>query len=65
MYPSWDSVRLVNNCHIFQNLVSRATVMIQTDDIHPVVVQAKKNGPYLIPNNLLIPGDVSLCTRKD
>ena len=45
--------------------MSRATVMIQTDDIHPVVVQAKKNGPYLIPNNLLIPGDVSLYTRKD
>ena len=25
---------------------------IQTDDIHPVVVQPRKNGPYLVPNTL-------------
>ena len=33
---------------------------IQTDDIHPVVVQARKNGPYFVPNILLMPGDASL-----
>ena len=54
------TVRLVNDCHLFPNSVSRATVRIQTDDIHPVVVQARKNGPYLVPNTLLMPGDASL-----
>ena len=49
-------VRLVNDCHLFPNSVSRATVRIQTDDIHPVVVQARKNGLYLVPNTLLMPG---------
>ena len=40
-------VRLVNDCHFFSsNSVIMATVRIQTDDIHPVVVQARKNGPY-------------------
>ena len=33
---------------------------IQACDIHPVVVQARKNGHYLVPNTLLMPGDVSL-----
>ena len=32
-------VRMVNDCHIFPNSASWATVRIQTDDIHPVVVQ--------------------------
>ena len=50
-------VRLVNDRHLFPNSVSRATVRIQTDDIHPVVVQARKNGTYLVPNTLLMPGD--------
>ena len=36
-------VRLINDCHILPNSVSRAIVSIQTDDIHPVVVQARKN----------------------
>ena len=36
-------VRLVNDCDLFPNSVSRATVRIQTGDIHPVVVQARKN----------------------
>ena len=54
------TVRLVTDCHIFPNSVSRATVRIQTGDIHPVVVQARKNGPYLVPNTLLMPWDVSL-----
>ena len=36
-------VRLVNDCHLFPDSVSRATVRIQTDDIHSVVVQARKN----------------------
>ena len=31
---------LVNNCHLYANSVSRATVMIQTGDIHPMAVQA-------------------------
>ena len=35
-------VRLVNDCHLFPNSVSRATVRIQTDDIHPVMVHARK-----------------------
>ena len=39
-------VRLVNDCHLFPNSVNRATVRIQTSDIHPVVVQAMKNGSY-------------------
>ena len=38
---------------------------IQTDDIHPVVVQARKNGPYLVPNTLLMPGDASLYIMND
>ena len=38
---------------------------IQTDDIHPVVVQAWKNGPYLVPNTLLMPGDASLYIMND
>ena len=58
-------VRLVNDCHLFPNSVSRATVRIQTDDIHPVVVQARKNGPYLVPNILLMPGDASLYIMND
>ena len=58
-------VRLVNDCHLFPNSVSRATVRIQTDDIHPVVVQARKNGPYLVPNTLLMPGEGSLYIMID
>ena len=58
-------VRLVNDCHLFPNSVSRATVRIQTDDIHPVVVQARKNGPYLVPNTLLMPGNASLYIMND
>ena len=46
-------VRLVNDCHPFPNSVSRATVRIDTDYIHPVVVQARKNGPYLVPKQLM------------
>ena len=38
---------------------------IQADDIHPVVVQARKNGHYLVPNILLMPGDVSLYIMND
>ena len=38
---------------------------IQTDDIHPVVVQARKNGPYLVPNTLLMPGCASLYIMND
>ena len=58
-------VRLVNDCHLFPNSGSRATVRIQTDDIHSVVVQARKNGPYLLPNTLLMPGDASLYIMND
>ena len=58
-------VRLVNDCHLFPNSVSMATVRIQTDDIHPVVLQARKNAHYLVPNTLLIPGDVSLYFMND
>ena len=64
--PVWThKVRLVNDCHLFPNSVSRATVRIQTDDIHPVAVQARKNGPYLVPNTLLMPGDASLYIMND
>ena len=38
---------------------------IKTDDIHPVVVHARKNGPYFVPNTLLMPGDVSLYIMND
>ena len=38
---------------------------IQSDDIHPVVVQARKNGPYLVPNTLLMPGDASFYIMND
>ena len=58
-------VRLVNDCHPFPNSVRRATVTIQTGDIHPVVVQARKNGHYLVPNTLLMPGYVSLYIMND
>ena len=58
-------VILVNACHIFPNSVSEATVRIQTGDVHPMVVQASKNGPYLVPNTLLMPGDVSLYIMND
>ena len=40
-------------------------MMIQTGDIHPVVVQAMKNGPYLVSNTLLMPWDVSLYIMND
>ena len=46
-------VRLVNDCLIFPNSVSRATVRIQTGDIHPVVVQAWKNGPLFSTKYLI------------
>ena len=36
---STHKVRLVNDCHLFPNSLSRATVRIQTDDIHPEVVK--------------------------
>ena len=58
-------VRLVNDCHIFPNSVSMTTVRIQTDNIHPVVVQARKNGPYLVPTTLLMPGNASLFIMND
>ena len=54
-------VRLVNDCHLFPNSVSRATVVIQTVNIH----QARKNGPYLVPNTLLMPGNASLYIMND
>ena len=38
---------------------------IQTDDINSVVVQAGKNGPYLVPNTLLMPGDANLYIMND
>ena len=38
---------------------------IQTGDIHPVVGQARKNGPYLVPNTLLMTGGVSLYIMND
>ena len=38
---------------------------IQTDDIHPVVVQTRKNGPYLVPNTILMPGDARLYIMND
>ena len=38
-------VRLVNDCHLFPNSVSKVTVRIQTYNIHLVVVQARKNRP--------------------
>ena len=49
-------VRLVNDCHLFPNSVSMATVRIQTGNIHPAVVQASKNGNYLVPNTLIMQG---------
>ena len=58
-------VRLVNDCHLFPNSVSRATARIQTDNIHPVVVQARKNGPYLVQNTLVITWDVSFYIMND
>ena len=45
--------------------MSMASVRIQTGDIQPVVVQARKNGPYVVPNTLLMPGDVSLYSMND
>ena len=62
---STHKVILVNDCHLFPNSVSRATVRIQTGNIHTVEVQARKNGPYLVPNTLLMPGDVCLYIMKD
>ena len=38
---------------------------IQTDYIHLVVVPARKNGPYLVPYTLLMPGDASLYIMND
>ena len=38
---------------------------LQTGDIHPVGVQARKNVPYLILNTLLMQGDVSLYSKND
>ena len=50
-------VRLVNDCHLFPNSVSRATVRIQTDDIHPVVVQARKNGSLHLDGIIGVEGE--------
>ena len=47
------------------NSVSRAAVRIRTGDIHPVVLQARKNGPYLVPNTLLMQCDVCLYVMND
>ena len=58
-------VSLVNDCHIFPNSVSRAAVRIQKGDIHSVVVQVRKNGHYLVPNTLLMQGNVSLFIMND
>ena len=58
-------VRLVNDCHLFPNSVSRATVRIQTDDIHPVVVQARKNGPYFSTKHLINARGSSLYIMND
>ena len=60
-----NKARLVNDGHLFSNSVSMAAVRIQTGDIHPVVVWARKNGPYLVLNTLLMPGDVSLYITND
>ena len=38
---------------------------IQTGDIQSVVVLARKNIPYLVPNTLLMPVDVSLYIMND
>ena len=46
-------VRLVNDCHLFPNSVSRATVMIQTDDIHPVVVQGEEEWTLFSTKHLI------------
>ena len=38
---------------------------IKTDDIYPVVVQAMKNGPYLVQNTLVMPEDARLYIMND
>ena len=38
---------------------------LQTGDIQPLVVHARENGPYLVQNTLLMPGDVSLYIMND
>ena len=38
---------------------------IQTSDTHPVVVQAIKNGHYLVSNSILMQGHVSLYIMND
>ena len=38
---------------------------IQTGNIHPVMIQTRENGPYLVPNTLLMPGDVRLYIMND
>ena len=43
---STHKVRLINDCHLFPNSVSWASVKIPTGNIQPVVVQARKNAPY-------------------
>ena len=42
-----------------------AAARIQTGDIHPVVVQARKNGPYLVENTILMTWGVSLYIMND
>ena len=56
---------LVNDCHPFSNSVSRVAVRIQTGDMYPVVVQARKNGHDLVSYTLLMPGDLSLYIMND
>ena len=58
-------VRLVNECHLFPNSVSRAAVRIQICEIHPVLVQSRMNEHYLVPNTLLMTWDVSLYIKHD
>ena len=37
----------------------------QTGAIQLVVGQARMNEPYLVPNTLLMTGDISLCVMND
>ena len=51
-------VRLINDYDLFPNSVSRVDVRIRTDDVRPLVIQARrKGGQYLVPNTLIMSGE--------
>ena len=51
-------VRFVNDCHLFSKFSEYGSCEDSNRRHSSGDGQARKNGPYLVPNTLLMPGDV-------